>query len=115
MPIRKKVYVHDPTLPRSARTDSKSVIVVTSRNRVRFEKLRTDDQYDYEMRIDTGEMRSQKWQHAGLPPDGVFAAEYAHGSLDLPRDLYSDYGGFAVLAAAACNLVMDRVALSDHD
>lgn len=113
--ISTEVYVHDPALPRSARTDSKSTIVVTNRNRVRFEKLRTDHQYDYEMKIDVAETHPATWRHAGLPPDGTFAPEYTHGSLDLLRDHYSDYDGLAILAMAACNLVMCMVALSHHD
>lgn len=113
--ISTAVYVHDPALPKSARTDSKSTIVITNRNRVRFEKLRTDHQYDYEMKIDVVETHPATWRHAGLPPDGTFAPEYTHGSLDLLRDHYSDYDGLAILAMAACNLVMCVVALSHHD
>ena len=108
-PISKKVYVHNPTSPRSARNDSKSTIVVTNPDRVRFEKLRADDQYDYEMHIDIAGMLPSTWKHAGLPPDGAFALISAH-DLD---DCYSDYDGFAILAMIACNLTMRHVALSD--
>lgn len=114
--ISRKVYVHDPALPRSARTDTKSVIVVTNRNRVRCEKLQVDNQHDYEMEIDAAETLPHTWQHAGLPPDGAFAPKYKHthgvnGSL-LPL---TDYEGFMILVTAACNLVMSEVALSYYD
>lgn len=113
-PISKKMYVHDPTLPRSARIDSNSTIVVTNRNRVRFEKLRIDNQYDYEMNIDAAEVLPPTWKHAGLPPDGTFAPERKHDLDDPLRNLYSDNAGLAVLAMAACNLTMGELALSDN-
>ena len=114
-PISKKVYVHDPALPRSAQTDTNSIIVVTNRNRVRFEKLRRNDQYDYKMSVDAVEMLPQTWKHAGLPPDGTFAPKHTSDSGDLLRNRYSDYDRFTILVMAACNLVMRVVALSDND
>ena len=114
-PTSKKVYVHDPTLPRSARINSKSTIVVTSRKRARFEKLRRDDQYDYEMNIDAVGVWPPTWKHAGLPPDGTFTPEPMYNLDDPLRNLYSDKGGFAILIMAACNLVMSDLALSDND
>ena len=113
--IEKKVYVHDPTLPRSARTNSKSTVVVTNRNNVRFEKLRIDNRYDYQIKIDAAETLPSTWKHAGLPPDGTFAPKHTHDYDDMLQDLYSDYDGFTILVMAACNLVMHRVAVSDND
>ena len=113
-PISKKVYVHDPALPRSARTDTKSVIVVTNRNHVRCEKLRVENQHDYEMKVDAAKMLPHTWQHAGLPPDGAFAPKYIHDTNSSLLPL-TDYEGFAILVTAACNLVMRKVALSYYD
>ena len=113
-PISKKVYAHDPALPRSPRTDSKPTIVVTNRDRIRLVKLRIDDQYDYEMEIDAAGMMPQTWKHPGLPPDGMFTPKFPHNPHHKFKDRYSDYGGFAILAMAACNLVMRDVALSDN-
>lgn len=112
--ISQKVHVHDPALPRSARTDTKSIIVVTNRNRVRFEKLRVDNQHDYEMKIDAVEMLPHTWQHAGLPPDGTFAPKHIRDTDDSLWPL-TDYDGFMILVTTACNLVMRDVALSYYD
>ena len=114
-PTSKKVFVHDPTLPRSARISSKSTIVVTSRERVKFEKLRIGDQYDYEMNVDAVGVWPPTWRHAGLPPDGTFTPEPRYNIDDPLRNLYSDKDGFAILVMAACNLVMSNLALSDND
>ena len=114
-PISKSVYAHSPALPKSARTDSKPTIVVTNRERVRLEKLRIEDQYDYEMEIDAADMLPPTWRHAGLPPDGTFTPKFPSNPQYQSRDQHSDYGGFSILAMAACNLVMRGAALSDND
>lgn len=114
VPISKKVYIHDPALPRSTQTDTKSVIVVTNRKHVRFEKLQADNQHDYKMLIDAVEMLPSTWQHVGLPPDGTLAPKHMHDASVsfLPP---TDYEGFTILVTAACNLVMRQAALSYHD
>ena len=112
--ISKNVYVHDPTLPRSARTNTTTVIVVTNRSHVRFEKLRIDNQYDYKMFVDAVEMLPATWQHAGIPPDGTFSSKPMRDPNDPLRDVYSDFEGFMILVMAACNLTMRKAALSYH-
>lgn len=114
-PISKKVYAHDPALPRSTRTYSMPTIVVTNRDRVRLESLGINDQYDYDMEIDAAGMIPETWRHAGLPPNGMFTPEFPWDPCRQSQHRYSDYGGFAILAMAACNLVMRRAALSDSD
>ena len=110
VPISKRVYVHYPVLPRSARIDTKATIVVTNRDRVQFEKLRRYGQYDYKMKIDAAGMLPPTWKYAGLPPDGMFAPKLPHDHLHQ----YSDYDGLAILAMAACNLIMRKAALSNN-
>ena len=117
-PIKVEVHVHDPALPKSARINSRSTIVVINRRRVRFEKLRRDDQYDYRMEVDAADVLpvacGHAWRHAGLPPDGTFMPKYMHNSHDPLQNLYSDADGFASLVMVACNLVMRRLALTYH-
>lgn len=116
--IEVPVYVHDPALPKSARINSRSTIVVINRRCVRFEKLGRDDQYDYKMEVDAADVLpvscGHTWRHAGLPPDGTFVSKYMHDSDDKLQNLYSDADGFASLVMAACNLVMRRLALTYH-
>ena len=113
--IRKKVYVHDPSLPRSARMNTKSTIAVTNQDRVWFEKLQKKDQYDYAIKIDAAESLPQTWRHAGLPPDGMFAPRFPRYSYHKLRHLFTDYDRFLLLVTAACNLLMRELALSYHD